>query len=269
MSKLSLPGVAQEPGAGQGAKIMTSELNLEIMRMPSRVHSPVSEEAARVIESLWEVAQENPDFLLALNGSEGAQRQQFEVIKTWAAEHEPRISVRRYKTGATRMLYPGKICFTMEPYRPKEHYRHSRPWGEEIMGHPLYSTWAGMIGRCYNPNATSYRRYGGRGIKVCHAWHHAGHFIEYIDNILGPRPEGYSLDRRNNNRGYEPMNVRWADRITQMTNRGGGIVGPPVLPEDFDNYSGPPKWMLSLDPEARDRAFKLAKRLSEYQTEGI
>ena len=37
---------------------------------------------------------------------------------------------------------------------------------------------------------------------------------------LGPRPEGMSVDRIDNNRHYEPGNVRWATHAQQCTNRG-------------------------------------------------
>lgn len=44
-------------------------------------------------------------------------------------------------------------------------------------------------------------------------------FIEYVQVTLGERPTGCSLDRIDNNRGYFPGNIRWADRITQASNR--------------------------------------------------
>ncbi len=37
--------------------------------------------------------------------------------------------------------------------------------------HPrLYRIWAAMKQRCTNPNCTTFARYGGRGITVCHEW---------------------------------------------------------------------------------------------------
>jgi len=36
---------------------------------------------------------------------------------------------------------------------------------------------------------------------------------------LGPCPDGMSIDRKDNNKGYEPGNVRWATKKTQMRNR--------------------------------------------------
>jgi hypothetical protein len=96
-------------------------------------------------------------------------------------------------------------------------------------GHPLYQTWRGMLQRCTNPNARSYRNYGGRNIPitVCDRWRDPWLFAEDIHREIGPRPEGrdekgralYELDRVNNDLGYRPGNVRWADRKTQRANQ--------------------------------------------------
>lgn len=85
--------------------------------------------------------------------------------------------------------------------------------------HPLISTWHGMMARCNNPNATSYKDYGGRGIYVHQTWHDARKFVEYVEAELGPRPTGSTLDRVDVNRSYEPGNIRWATASEQAANR--------------------------------------------------
>jgi hypothetical protein len=36
---------------------------------------------------------------------------------------------------------------------------------------------------------------------------------------MGVRPDGFTLDRIDGNRGYEPANCRWADLRTQNSNK--------------------------------------------------
>jgi hypothetical protein len=93
-----------------------------------------------------------------------------------------------------------------------------------LITHPLYATWAGMLARCNNPNAANYGRYGGRGIKVCAAWHDSATFLGDIDRLLGPRPDGMTLDRVDNSGDYEPSNVRWATGAQQQRNRRDGLA---------------------------------------------
>lgn len=93
--------------------------------------------------------------------------------------------------------------------------------------HPLYPTWNGMIDRCTQPGHASYASYGGRGITVCERWLDPWMFAADIEREIGPRPTGisekgwsfYSLDRIDNDRGYEPGNLRWADCKTQRENQ--------------------------------------------------
>ncbi len=42
---------------------------------------------------------------------------------------------------------------------------------------------------------------------------------DYFVDHIGERPDGYSLDRIDSNKGYEPGNVRWASIKEQQNNR--------------------------------------------------
>ena len=85
--------------------------------------------------------------------------------------------------------------------------------------HPHYRRWHAMMYRCYSPVCRMYRHYGERGIAVCDEWHDVRAFVRYCDEVLGPKPPGYSIDRIDNDGDYEPGNVRWASPSEQIRNR--------------------------------------------------
>lgn len=79
-----------------------------------------------------------------------------------------------------------------------------------------YKAWAGMIERCHNPDNKKYPAYGARGIRVCARWRTS--FPKFLAD-MGQKPAGFSLERKNNSRGYGPRNCIWAGPKTQARNR--------------------------------------------------
>lgn len=115
--------------------------------------------------------------------------------------------------------------------------------------HPLYRTWHSMNDRCHLQSHPNYKNYGGRGIFVCDEWRRAGKvkyngkyrrktdqfdiFVRYVDEILGPKPtKKHSLDRIDNDKGYEPGNLRWASKREQANNRRPNLVNRVNISDD-------------------------------------
>jgi hypothetical protein len=90
---------------------------------------------------------------------------------------------------------------------------------DSIKGHRkrLYSIWVNIKQRCFNQKATSYPRYGGKGITMCEEWEN-----DYRNFKAWALCNGYdddlTIDRIDNKGNYEPLNCRWVTCKDQSRN---------------------------------------------------
>lgn len=101
-------------------------------------------------------------------------------------------------------------------------------FGNEL--HPLYARWLSMNQRCNNPNHKQYMDWGGRGIKVSEEFQNFVTYAEYIESLPNYSSKG-SIDRIDNNKGYERGNLRWTCCSTQIANQRQSGKG-------FNKYTG-------------------------------
>lgn len=80
-----------------------------------------------------------------------------------------------------------------------------------------YRIWAAIKQRCLNVNSSSYKNYGGRGVRVCDEWINS---FDIFFKDMGERPSKYhSIDRIDVMGDYCHSNCRWATDAEQARNR--------------------------------------------------
>ena len=76
-----------------------------------------------------------------------------------------------------------------------------------------YTAWVNMLQRC-KPDWHQRKDYFDRGISVCDRWLLFDAFLA----DMGECPASLTLDRKDNDKGYEKSNCRWATHVEQRRN---------------------------------------------------
>lgn len=87
---------------------------------------------------------------------------------------------------------------------------------------PTQQSYSDMKRRCYSNHRPEYKNYGGRGISVCDRWLNGdgkktGYHC-FLDD-MGEREKGFSLERVDVEKNYEPDNCVWATSKEQGNNK--------------------------------------------------
>lgn len=106
---------------------------------------------------------------------------------------------------------------------------------------PTWKVWTSMINRAYYYTSSHSFYYKEKGISVCSEW------VESFDNFykdMGEKPEGLTLERIDNLKGYYKENCRWDTRSRQSSNRGNCRNSSGRLGLSYDNEKD--KWRVIL-----------------------
>lgn len=112
-----------------------------------------------------------------------------------------------------------KSCGCLQKEKVAETGHQSIKWGNSpATSHKFFSKWYQIVERCHNSLHKQYYNYGGRGITVCDEWRDDPHkFLAWCDSHE-PLPEGHSIDRIDNEKGYCPENCRFVTQHVQSRN---------------------------------------------------
>lgn len=111
----------------------------------------------------------------------------------------------------------GEIRYlTTQKVKKQESCGCKRKTANNMSGTKLYNIWNSMKQRCYNPNDSVYKWYGGKGVSICKEWKDS--FVEFQKwSYANGYKEGLSIERVNSNGNYEPSNCEWITRSENST----------------------------------------------------
>lgn len=87
----------------------------------------------------------------------------------------------------------------------------------------LHNIWKNVRQRCSNPNASGYKNYGAKGVRMCEEWN------DFLVFHKWAMEKGYTdeltLERKDSSSDYSPSNCEWITKGENISRRNKGLTG--------------------------------------------
>lgn len=132
-----------------------------------------------------------------------------EADRQYKQSEAGKLSAKRYRKSKL-----GRVA--MQRHNNTEKQKTARKHYEQSLIGCIRRRFYAIKQRCNNPKHPAYKYYGGRGIELKFT---SDEFVDYVINELKIDPRGLDIDRIDNNKHYEPGNIRFVTHKENCNNK--------------------------------------------------
>lgn len=141
------------------------------------------------------------------------------IVKCDCGRPEYTVAQNNFKHFKSTRCNPCALAKSHETYR-KSYWVYADALADDAHRERLLNRLSAAISRCHKETNRAYSSYGGRGIFVCQQWRDdKREFLRHVQTLPGWDNPDFEMDRADNNKGYEPGNVRFVPRGENIKNR--------------------------------------------------